>query len=79
MAPSLDSKNDEGGDDLGTTDEVRVFKDEGDFEEEKERVEKEKTGDGRFGHRGDSKVEERVVFVRARDEDRVEVRTKGKD
>ena len=34
MAPSLDSKNDEGGDDLGTTDEVRVFKDEGDFEEE---------------------------------------------
>ena len=45
----------------------------------KERVEKEKTGDGRVGYRGDSKVEERVVFVRARDEDRVEVRTKGKD
>jgi len=34
MPPSLNSKNDEGGDDLGTTDEVRVFKDEGDFEEE---------------------------------------------
>ena len=34
MAPSLNSKEDEGGDDLGTTDEVRVFKDEGDFEEE---------------------------------------------
>ena len=34
MAPALNSKEDEGGDDLGTTDEVRVFKDEGDFEEE---------------------------------------------
>ena len=34
MAPSLNSKEEEGGDDLGTTDEVRVFKDEGDFEEE---------------------------------------------
>ena len=37
MAPAENgaaSKDNEGGDDLGTMDEVRVFKDEGDIEEE---------------------------------------------
>ena len=34
MAPAAENGSKEGGDDLGTMDEVRVFKDEGDIEEE---------------------------------------------
>ena len=35
MAPAENKNKDtEGGDDLGTMDEIRVFKDEGEFEEE---------------------------------------------
>ena len=32
--PPVENKSKEGGDDLGTMDEIRVFKDEGEFDEE---------------------------------------------